>query len=792
MQYQFHNIPQELRDFPQWIVWRKETRKGKTTKVPYKADGWHAKANDKQHWTTFENAVKAYESGKTGKFDGIGFMFSKDDPFVGIDLDHCIQDGAYSDDAKRIVDQLDSYTELSPSGDGLHIIVKGKIPLRGPGTGKKNVERGIEVYRNGRYFTFTGNVVHQKDVMDRSDTLKSFWQDYMENKPTESVKSPPPQKRPNISELSERELWEKMFNSKKGAEIKSLFDGNLINNDHSSSDLALCNYLAFWTDRNTTMMDSMFRESGLMRDKWDRQANSDGTTYGELTIANAASQCPSTISDFQPQKSYEVFFPQKNDDEFKQKKPFFRLTELGNAERIVYEHGKDIRYCPEREWLIWNGKRWVEDSKKEIESITARTLRSIYKEAEQASDEKISKKLYDWALKCERRSVRINSILDTRPMVSVTNEELDKHPYLFNCKNGVIDLKTGKLLSHDRKYLFTKISDVEYDKSAKCPNWIKFLESIFQDDNGNVDYELIRFMQKAIGYTLTGDISEQQMFFLFGTGRNGKSTFINTIQRILGAYGKQTNSDTFIRKKNDSGINNDIARLDKARFVSAVESEEGQQLSESLVKQITGGERMTARFMRQEFFEFTPEFKVFFTTNHPPVIRGSDEGIWRRICQIPFKVTIPKSQVDRRLPQKLEAEMPGILTWAVEGCLLWQKEGLEQPLSIKKATQEYREDMDILGPFIAEKCVVDVSAKVEAKELYADYKDYCISNGEFELKNRAFYRMLESRGFKKARGTDNKNFFYGIGLLRQNPELRTSKSNLKVIHGTKEEDTRKL
>ncbi|AIC95407.1 phage/plasmid primase, P4 family [Shouchella lehensis] len=769
MQYQFFNIPQELRDFPQWIVWRKETRKGKTTKVPYKADGRHAKANDKQDWTSFDDAVKAYE---TGKFDGIGFMFSKDDPFVGVDLDHCIEDGAYTDVARDIVDQLDSYTEFSPSGDGLHIIVKGKLPLRGPATGKKNAELGIEVYRHGRYFTFTGNVVQSKPVSERTESLKVMFKKYLEPKEIEKLSSPPPQRRKNISDLSERDLWEKMFNSKRGQEIKSLFDGSLINNDHSSSDLALCNYLAFWTDRDSNKMDSMFRDSGLMRDKWDRQANSDGTTYGQLTISNAASQCPSTISDFTPPKPYEVFFPQKEDQQFKKRKPFFKLTELGNAERIVYEHGKDIKYCPEREWLIWDNKRWVEDSKKLIETITAKTLRAIYKDADETENEGIAKKLNEWAQKCERRSVRINSILDARPMVSVTNDELDKHPLLFNVRNGVIDLKTGKLINHDRDYLFTKIADIDYDKNAKCPNWNNFLESIFQDDQGNVDHELIRFMQKAIGYTLTGDISEQQMFFLFGTGRNGKSTFINTIQRILGAYGKQTNSDTFIRKKNDSGINNDIARLDKARFVSAVESEEGQQLSESLVKQITGGERMMARFMRQEFFEFTPEFKVFFTTNHPPVIRGADEGIWRRICQIPFKVTIPKDKIDRRLPQKLEAEMPGILAWAVEGCLLWQREGLEHPPSIKKATQAYREDMDIMGPFIAEKCIVAEKAQAEAKELYKEYQDFCYSNGEFELKNRAFYRLLESRGFKKKKGAKNKTFFEGLVLAKNSPELR--------------------
>ncbi|MEC5254061.1 phage/plasmid primase, P4 family, partial [Bacillus paralicheniformis] len=234
------------------------------------------------------------------------------------------------------------------------------------------------------------------------------------------------------------------------------------------------------------------------------------------------------------------------------------------------------------------------------------------------------------------RNIRMNTILDVRPMVSVRKQELDSHKYLFNCDNGVIDLKTGELLPHDRDLLFTKISPVSYQPDADCPNWKAFLESIFIDDRGAPNYEIIDFMQKAIGYSLTGDTTEQVMFFLFGNGRNGKSTFINTVQHLFGDYGRQTNSDTFIKKKNDSAINNDIARLDGARFVSAVESEEGQQLSESLVKQITGGEKMSARFLRQEYFEFTPEFKVFFTTNHKPIVKGSDEGIWRRIRLIPF------------------------------------------------------------------------------------------------------------------------------------------------------------
>ncbi|TWL77321.1 hypothetical protein CHCC15311_0001 [Bacillus licheniformis] len=507
-----------------------------------------------------------------------------------------------------------------------------------------------------------------------------------------------------------------------------------------------------------------------------------------MTIAAAIYSTHTTISDLleeQQEQPYEVYISHPNNSQVEDTKeiidtpPVFHLTELGNAERVVYYHGKNIRYCNELDWLIWNGKRWEEDSKRKIEAITAKTLRALYGEAKATEDKFRKKQLNDWAKKCERRNIRMNTILDVRPMVSVRKQELDSHKYLLNCDNGVIDLKTGELLPHDRDLLFTKISPVSYQPDADCPNWKAFLESIFIDDQGTPNYEIIDFMQKAIGYSLTGDTTEQVMFFLFGNGRNGKSTFINTVQHLFGDYGRQTNSDTFIKKKNDSAINNDIARLDGARFVSAVESEEGQQLSESLVKQITGGEKMSARFLRQEYFEFTPEFKVFFTTNHKPIVKGSDEGIWRRIRLIPFTVTIPKEKVDKKLPQKLAAEMPGILRWAVEGCLKWQKEGLGEPEAIKKATEGYREDMDILGPFMEERCIQHPKAKVEAKELYKDYKDWCFENDEIELKNRAFYRQLEIRGFKKYRGNYNKNYFDGIGLIKENRDLHKQLNLLK-------------
>ncbi|HGH7178525.1 TPA: phage/plasmid primase, P4 family [Bacillus luti] len=767
MRYKFNQIPAELKNTPHWILWRSEVRNGKKTKVPYQINGEMAQSNNKRSWSTFPTIIKFYEQ---GDYDGIGFMFSKDDPFIGIDIDHCIQEGALTSLAEDVIETVNSYTEYSPSGDGIHIIAKGKLPLKGPGTGRKNVDLGLEVYRHGRYFTFTGDCLDQVPVEDRTDELKVLFEKYLKEKPKpEKKQSTTSFEREDITSLSNAELWERMFDSKSGAAIKDLFQGMLINGDHSSTDMALCNHLAFWTDKDSTKMDSMFRESSLLREKWDKPHSSDGRTYGQMTIDTAILSTPSTIADYEPpeEKKYEVYISDnsiEDTEEIIDEAPKFHLTELGNAERIAYYHGENVRYCNELEWLIWNGKHWHEDSKRQIEAITAKTLRAIYGEAKATEDKYQSKLLHDWAKKCERRSIRINSILDVRPMVSVKKKELDSHSFLFNCDNGVIDLKTGELLPHDRDLLLTKISPIKYDKNAECPNWKAFLESIFKTPAGEPDHELINYLQKAIGYSLTGVTKEQVMFFLFGNGRNGKSTFINIIQDLLGDYGRQTNSDTFLKKRNDSGINNDVARLDGARFVSAVESEEGQQLSEALVKQITGGEKMSARFLRQEYFEFTPEFKVFFTTNHKPIVKGSDEGIWRRIMLIPFTVTIPKEKIDYNLPDKLAKEMPGVLRWAVEGCMKWQTEGLRAPEAVKVANAEYREDMDILGPFIDENCVLHSNAKVEAKVLYENYTKWCYQNNELDLKNRAFYRQLEVRGYKKEKGSKNKTYIHGITL----------------------------
>ncbi|MED2185365.1 phage/plasmid primase, P4 family [Bacillus wiedmannii] len=759
--YNFNEIPAELKALPQWILWKFETRNGKQTKVPCQVTGEMAQANNRRTWSTFATAVKFYLE---GDYDGIGFVFSRQDNYIGIDIDKCVVEGKTNAFATGIIDTLDSYTEFSPSEKGIHIIIKGSLPQSVLGTGRKNTKHGLEIYSYGRFFTFTGNRENSNDVYDRTDELAEVFEQYFDDSDIQG--------RVNLAEfekdeikISNESLWEKMFRSKNGDKIRSLFNGDLINGDHSGSDQSLCNHLAFWTGNSAPRMDAMFRESSLIRDKWDVIHFSDtNETYGERTIAEAISSTSTTILD-NKQQFEEFSFDFINEDaaevvEDKPKKKF-RLTELGNAERIAYEYGHVIKFVNDIGWFIWDGKRWKIDNKKEIERITAKVLRSLNK----SEDESEMK----WARMCERRNVRMNSIKDLMPLVPGERQEFDTHKYLLNVENGIVDLKTGKLQQHDRELGLTKITNIAFDENAKCPEWLNFLDQIFQGDK-----ELAEYMQRLIGYSLTGEITEQIMVFLIGGGSNGKSTFINIIKDIMGDYGRQAKSDTFIKKK-ETGANNDIARLVGSRFVSAIESEDGEQLSEAFVKQITGGEPVLARFLRQEFFEFIPEFKVFFTTNHKPVIKGVDEGIWRRIRLIPFNLQLPKEKRDKKLPEKLSLEMPGILNWAIEGCLKWQQSGLQDPAIVMKATGDYKEEMDILGPFMFECCFKREDFQIEAKDLYEVYANWCFRNGEHQLKNRAFYRILESQGFKRERGNGNKYFIKGVTLTDRKNTFKQEK-----------------
>jgi len=450
----------------------------------------------------------------------------------------------------------------------------------------------------------------------------------------------------------------------------------------------------------------------------------------------------------------------------------FNRTDLGNAKRLVHHHGENLRYCyPWDTWLIWDDVRWAPDDSGEIFRKAKDTVLQIYKEAHVSVDPQERKQIGKHALQSEGMS-RLKAMIEAAESESgipALPEALDNDLWLLNVQNGTLDLKTKALLNHSRDRLITKVAPVKYDADAQCPNWLAFLNRIM-DDNDN----LIDFLQRVVGYLLTGSTQEQVLFFLYGTGANGKSTFLETLTALLGEYAAQTPTDTLMIKRG-GGVPNDVARLRGARFVSAVEADEGKRLAESLVKQLTGGDTITARFLHKEFFEFKPQFKLLLAANHKPIIRGNDNAIWRRIRLIPFTVTIPPEEQDRKLPINLREELSGILNWALEGCKQWQRDGLGLPDEVKVATDDYRAEMDTIGDFVTSCCLELPNAKVSAKMLYLAYKGWCDNNSERIMSNKWFVSKLTERGFSRSRGGTNGSYIWtGIDLIENEPETTTS------------------
>ena len=439
-----------------------------------------------------------------------------------------------------------------------------------------------------------------------------------------------------------------------------------------------------------------------------------------------------------------------------------QFTDLTNAELFVYEYRDRIRYCmPWKKWLIWDGNAWKPDDCGEIFALSKEFIRGMFLRVTRINDHQRAVDLVKHVVKCEslrRRQALIESASLERS-VRILPGDVDREPLLFNVQNGTIDLETGELHAPLRDKYLTKCAAISYNREARCPTWNTFLLRIL---NGNPN--LLYFIQKAVGWAMTGDMSEQVMFILYGSGANGKSTFLNTIMEILGDYAMSTQTETFMRK-NGNTMNNDIARLRGARFVTTVEAEEGRRLSEPLIKQVTGQDVMTARFLYGEYFDFLPTFKIFMATNHKPVIRGNDMGIWRRIKLIPFTVTIPYEERDPGLMDKLRAEREGILNWMIEGCLRWQRERLGEPEEIRTATSDYQEEMDLISQFLGECCTVDKTGylRVASGDLYRAYVGWCEKNSERPYAQRVFGIHLQNMGFAKDRSNKTR-YWVGIGI----------------------------
>jgi len=437
-----------------------------------------------------------------------------------------------------------------------------------------------------------------------------------------------------------------------------------------------------------------------------------------------------------------------------------QYTDTSNAERLLERYGRDIRYCtPWKRWLYWDGRQWRKDAAAEIMARAKEIVREMYEEAYSIEGEWERDQLEKHAMKSEavrRRKAMVEALSWERP-VWVAPEELDCDAWLLNCGNGTVDLRTGMLRPHDRGDYITKIANADYVPGAECPRWRRFIGEAM---GGNV--ALVSFLQRAGGWALTGDTTEQMLFVLHGGGANGKSTFINTMLNLLGDYGVAAASETFMRRRGQE-MSNDVARLKGARLVATSEGAEGSCLSEHLVKQMTGNDRVTARFLYGEYFDFEPTFKIFIATNHRPVIEGMDDAIWRRIKLVPFAVTIPPERQDKNLMNSLREEYSGILNWFVEGCLKWQREGLETPPAVEEATRAYRSEMDVVGSFIRDRCEVREGAEARSRELFNEYASWCEENRERAGSERLLAFRLQDLGYVKQRRKDA-NYWVGIGL----------------------------
>lgn len=546
----------------------------------------------------------------------------------------------------------------------------------------------------------------------------------------------------------------------------------------SEADLALCGRIAFYAGPNPALISSLFRQSGLYREKWDDSHHGRaGSTYGADTIAKAlegktefyqwhrsggpeervhwARNGSAPDHDGEPEADCRTAAAGSESD--------IHSTDTGNALRLAALHGERLRYSHSLGWLFYDEKRWRRDDRQAVVLCAKHTVRSIYREAAEAEDRRERLRLADWAKSSESAAKIAAMIKLAESELPIDTAEMDADRWLLNCPNATVDLRTGRPRPHRSEDLITRLAGAPYEPDAACPLWLDFLTAIMGGKR-----ELVDYLQRAFGYSLTGDVSEQVLFFLYGLGANGKSTLLRVLLALMGEYGGQAAPGLLLSRKGEHHPT-EIADLFGRRVVVSVEVGEGKRLAEELLKQLTGGDPMKGRFMHKDFFQFDPLYKLWLAANHKPVIRGTDHAIWRRIPLIPFAVTFTDDPEDGNpdkdphlLPKLLE-ELPGILAWAVRGCLEWQRQGLNPPAEIVEATRSYRREMDTLADFLEDCCIVSQSMWAATTDLYEAYRKWAEQSGETPISKKAFGQRLAERGFQSDRSSTIRRWM-GVGI----------------------------
>jgi len=505
------------------------------------------------------------------------------------------------------------------------------------------------------------------------------------------------------------------------------------------------------------------RNSSIMRfaQQQMRKGHAIDVVTDSMLMVNAATCVP-------PLEEIEVVTVVQNVFRLYDEEVDFNCTELGSAKRMAMMNKGKLRFVIEtRQWLNWNGNLWQLVDENRVYAAGKEVSVQLHIEAGEIfdTDKRARLKKHAYALETRRGLDNMIKLLESEKEIATHVSDLDQHGFLLPVKNGVVDLKTGQHAPPDQSLLLTHGTDVCFDASAKCPQWERFLREVM-----NGDQELVTYVRRAIGYNLTDRTSEHKLFFLYGFGANGKSTFLNVLRALLGDLGTQAAGETVLEsKRNSSGPSGDIARLRGKRLVAISELDDGKHLAEAMVKSLTGGDAITARHLYGRDFTFTPVAKFWIAANHKPTIKGNDNGIWRRIKMIPFTATFSEAQQDKDLERKLMAELPGILNWAIAGCIDWQLNGLPDAVAIKNATKEYRSEMDILALWLDECAVVGKKYEVKFADAHDSFKPWGMTNYNCEYSGIKFGKLLAERGFEKTtrphRGYKGLQLREGFGSL---------------------------
>lgn len=753
-----------LAQYRQFILYRAQpsaSRPGKTDKIPCDITGQPGNAHEPANWMDATTARQV--ALLMGEGYGVGFVLTAADPFFCIDIDNCRDADGWSASALAMVARFPgAAVEVSQSGNGLHIW--GSYTGSAPAHGCRNGGLGAELYTDRRFIALGRSDATGDASTDCTAGLTAVIAEYFPANAAAVQSAAPQAVVTDDADLIARMLASRStaaaFGGKASfadlwsADAEALgrtFPDPVRAYDASRADAALASHLAFWTGKDAERMRRLMLQSGLVREKWERE------DYLTRTIAAAVASCETTL---QPQReAWRVA-------------PFADTAELDlSHDQIALDLSRagwanDARYVPGWGWMFWDGMRWLKDDR--LHHMTA--LRDFLRAKSgllmqwaarkaatlpvQDDADKLLAAMKRKATELRQAPFRAAVELTARSNADLvaTIDQFDASPDLLGVPSGAIDLRTGEACAPNRADYITRSAALDpAPAGAAAPLWAAFLARTFADDAA-----MIGFVQRAAGYALTGHTREQKLLFLFGTGGNGKSIFLNTLQWLLAEYATRAPASLFLDSRNEQHPT-DLASLRGARLVVSSELPPGRSWNEALVKDVTGGDPITARFMRQDSFTYQPQFTLMIAGNHQPTFRGVDEAIRRRVLLLPFTVTIPASERDPQLAEKLRTEGPAILRWCIDGAAAWYREGLNAPAIVEAASADYLDDCDLLGEFLHDCTTHTPGAGERIAAVYTRFQMWSSQRGMHSpWSQHALTRALGERGLILKRKEDGR------------------------------------